>query len=79
MIFFILRSKSYMQGRMPDLSNQADYLDLDKLIPEEHLLRKINKTIDFSFINKITENCYCPNNGRPSLAPEVFFRIILEA
>ncbi len=66
-----------MQGRMPDKTNEGNYKLLDKLIPHDHFLKKVNSIIDFSFIDKVTEACYSPNNGRPSLAPELFFRIIL--
>ncbi len=66
-----------MQGRMPDKTDEANYQLLDKLIPNDNFLKKINNIIDFNFIDKVTEACYCPNNGRPSLAPELFFRIIL--
>lgn len=52
----------------------TDYLSLDKLIPKKHYFRKINEYIDFSFIEEITEHCYCPNNGRPSVAPELYLQ-----
>jgi len=47
------------------------------LIPTNHILYKIKKLIDFSFINKITEDFYHPNNGRPGLSPELYFKILL--
>ena len=31
----------------------------------------------FSFVRRLTEKFYCPNNGRPSIDPELYFRIIL--
>lgn len=66
-----------MQGRILDKTQHTDYLLLDKLIPKKHFLRKVHDCIDFSFINQITESCYCPNNGRPSIAPELYFRMML--
>lgn len=66
-----------MLGKITDKTKDADYLILDQLIPSNHYLRSINKHIDFSFINTITESCYCPNNGRPSIAPELYFRMML--
>lgn len=62
---------------MLNQKQSSDYLLLDKLIPEKHFLRKINDCIDLSFINQITEPCYSFNNGRPSVAPELYFRIML--
>ena len=49
---------------------------LENLVPENHLLRKIENTIDFSFINKICKPYYSENNGRPAIEPEVLFRML---
>ncbi len=61
-----------MQGKVIDKTMDADYLVLDKLIPNNHLLRKVNKCINFSFVSTLTESCYSPNNGRPSIPPELY-------
>jgi len=66
-----------MQGQLIKKTNQDDFLLLDKLIPKTHLLRKINNHVDFSFVAKLAEPCYSPNNGRPSISPELYFRMIL--
>lgn len=52
-------------------------IDIESLIPKNHLLRKIDKAIDFSFIRELTNHLYCANNGRPSIDPILFFRIYL--
>lgn len=49
---------------------------LEELVPQDHLLRKVDATIDFSFINKICKPYYCENNGCPAIEPKVHFRII---
>ena len=49
---------------------------IEQLVPENHLLRKIKKHIDFSFINDIAKEYYCENNGRPSIPPVVLFKFI---
>ena len=41
------------------------------------MLRKIDKCIDLSFVRELTEPFYCQNNGRPSIDPELFFRMII--
>ena len=56
--------------------NKLEFVILEELVPEDHLLRKIDKTIDFSFINKICKPYYCENNGRPAIEPEVLFRML---
>lgn len=50
---------------------------LDELVKEDHLLRKINKYIDFDFIYDLVEDKYCTNNGRPSVDPVTLFKMSL--
>jgi hypothetical protein len=54
-----------------------DTIDLQLMIPRDHLLRRIDSKIDFDFIYDITERLYCPDNGRPSIEPVLFFRMQL--
>ena len=49
---------------------------LENLVPENHLLRKIEKVIDFGFINEICKPYYCEDNGRPAIEPEILFRML---
>ena len=60
-----------MQGRTSPLRRKAMEEHGSHLIPTNHILYKIKQSIDFSFINKITEDFYHPNNGRPGLSPEL--------
>ncbi len=66
-----------MQGKHHYEPQLFHYFDLDSFIPQNHLLRKINNVIDLSFIKELTQPFYCHTNGRPSIDPELFFRIIL--
>ncbi len=50
---------------------------MDKLIPEDHLLRKIDSVIDFTKIYEIVSDLYCKNSGRPSIDPIVLFKMVL--
>lgn len=68
-----------MQGRQHFQPQQPIATDLDALIPASHRLRKINNRVDFSFIHELTRSCYSLNNGRPSVDPEIFFRMQLIA
>lgn len=51
-------------------------LDLSELIPENHLLRKINQMISFDFIYNLVAPYY-PANGRPSVDPVSMFKMLL--
>ena len=53
------------------------YFNVEDLVPQDHILRMIDKAVDFSFTHKLVEGCYCPDNGRPGVDPEVVVRMIL--
>ncbi|MBF1141450.1 MAG: transposase, partial [[Eubacterium] sulci] len=55
--------------------DQMQIVSLESLVPEEHLLRKIDKAIDFSFIYDLVEEKYSPDTGRPSLDPVTLIKI----
>ena len=52
-------------------------VDLEALVPKEHLLRKIDKAVDFSRLYEIVEPLYSEDNGRPSIDPVVLFKMVL--
>jgi len=45
-------------------------------IPENHILKKIESVVDFSFINKLLENSYCREFGRPAKEPEMMCKLL---
>jgi transposase len=49
---------------------------IENLVPQDHLLRKIDKHINFSFIYELVKDLYCADNGRPALDPVVLFKMI---
>ena len=55
----------------------AMVLMMDELIPEDHILRQIDKNIDFDFIYDLVKDKYCLDNGRPSIDPVVLIKIQL--
>ena len=66
-----------MQGQQDSQRALFDTIDLELMIPQDHLLRRIDSKIDFDFIYEITERLYCADNGRPSIDPVLFFRMQL--
>jgi len=50
---------------------------LEDLVPKDHLLRKIEKAVDFDDIYGMTEKYYCADNGRPAVDPVVLVKMIL--
>jgi hypothetical protein len=47
-----------------------------RIVPENHLLRLVDKHIDFGFVRDRLEDSYS-ETGRPSIDPELLLRILL--
>lgn len=55
---------------------ELEMVSLESLVPPDHLLRKIEAVIDFSFIHDRVAGLYCPDNGRPPLDPTLMFKAL---
>ena len=55
--------------------DQIQMVSIEQLVPQNHLLRKIDAAIDFDFIYDLVEDKYSPDNGRPSVDPVVLIKI----
>ncbi|MFL8939364.1 transposase, partial [Rossellomorea oryzaecorticis] len=64
-------SKHTKEGR-----NQIEMVALDELVPEDHLVRKVEQAIDFEFIYDLVEDKYCLDNGRPGIDPVVLIKMV---
>ncbi len=51
----------------------------DRLVPKDHLLMKIDRVVDFSFVEEQVQDLYSPNMGRPSCPPEKVVRMMFVA
>ena len=49
---------------------------MDDMVPRDHLLRKIDRAINWNFIYDLVEDKYCADNGRPSLDPVLLIKIV---
>jgi len=66
-----------MQGHQEYQPELFSSINIEDLIPKNHLLRKLDKILDLSFIRSETLHLYCTDNGRPSVDPELFIRMLL--
>lgn len=48
---------------------------MDDMVPQNHMLRLIDKAIDWTFIYDLVEEKYCLDNGRPSMDPVMLIKI----
>ena len=52
------------------------FVDMESLIPENHLLRKVDRMVSFDFIYDLLAPYY-PATGRPSVDPVSLFKMLL--
>lgn len=60
-----------------DARYQISVFSIDDLVPADHLVRKIDAAIDFSFIYDLVKDRYSANTGRPSIDPVVLIKMVL--
>jgi len=65
-----------LKPKSPQESFYGSYL-YDRIVPLDHLLRKINQVVDFSFARQILNDRYNPDIGRPAEDPEFMLRLCL--
>lgn len=66
-----------MFERQVDSRLEPIIVDIDQLVPQDHMVRKIERVMDYEWIYKRLEPYYCVNNGRPGTDPVVLIKIVL--
>ena len=56
-------------------NSQVQIVSMEDMIPEDHLLKKIDKYVDFNFIYDLVEEKYSQDHGRPSIDPVMLIKI----
>ena len=54
---------------------QMMMFSMDDMVPQNHMLRLIDKAINWNFIYDLVEEKYCLDNGRPSMDPVMLIKI----
>lgn len=65
----MLKDKAPHQTRL-------EMVTLEELVPKDHLLRLIDRHIDFSFIHDRVKHFYSADNGRPAVDPTMLFKML---
>ena len=65
-----------MLKERPQTQSTLEFVSIDELVPSDHLLRKIDRTIDFTFLHDLVKGFYCADNGRPALDPTLMFKLL---
>ena len=63
-----------------DKKKQVEFftpLILEKIIPDNYILKKVNKVLDLSWLRDEVHDLYSETMGRPSIDPECAVRLML--
>jgi transposase len=52
-------------------------IDMDALVPERHILRRLDETLNLSVVHQWTAPLYSDNMGRPAADSELMLRLML--
>ena len=66
-----------MINKNENLRNNIQIVDLEGLVPKDHLLRKIDTVVDFTHIYDLVEDLYCHDNGRHCVDPVVLVKMVM--
>lgn len=66
-----------MENWKKDARREAVITDLDALVPQNHLLRKIEKVMDYEWLYERLDPYYCHTIGRPGTDPVVLIKMVL--
>ena len=66
-----------MEEWKKDSRGEAVITDLEALVPQDHLLRKIEKVMDYDWLYERLDPYYCHDNGRPGIDPVVLIKMVL--
>ena len=66
-----------MEGWRKDARHEPIIVDLEALVPKEHLLRTIEKVMDYEWLYERLDPYYCHDNGRPGTDPVMLVKMVL--
>ena len=66
-----------MENWRKDARREPIIVDLEALVPKDHLLRKIEKVMDYEWLYARLSPYYCADNGRPGTDPVVLIKMVL--
>lgn len=66
-----------MEDWRKNFRNDIVMVDVDALVPKDHLLRKIEDVMDYEWLYARLSPYYCADNGRPGADPVVLIKMVL--
>ncbi len=49
---------------------------LDQLVPEDHVLARVDRVLDLGWLREEVADCYCGDNGRPGVDPAPWCAVV---
>jgi len=71
--------ETLMQGLHVFDPQATTIIDLESFVHHDHFLRKVDRVLESAFVRELTAARYAAGRGRPSIDPEVYFRMLLVA
>lgn len=59
------------------ITDQVEFVCMSTLVPENHLLRAVDASINFDFIYDEVKDLYSQDKGRPSIDPVVLIKLLM--
>jgi len=69
--------REMLSKQQTEKNKQLVCISIEDLVPPDHLVRKIVRVMDFTFIYKVVEDRYSPDTGRPSIDPVVLVKMVM--
>ena len=66
-----------MEDWKKDARQDIVFVNIDALVPKNHLLRKIERIMDYDWLYEKLDPYYCHTNGRPGTDPVVLVKMVL--
>ena len=66
-----------MENWKKDSRKDIVMVDVDGLVPQDHLLRKVERVMDYDWLYERLGPYYCADNGRPGTDPVVLIKMVL--
>ena len=66
-----------MEEWKKDARRDVAMTNIDALVPQDHLLRKIERVMDYDWLYERLDPYYCHTNGRPGTDPVVLIKMVL--
>lgn len=64
-----------LKPKSSQLSFYGDHI-YERVIPDNHFLKLLEKAIDFSFVDDLCRDAYNPDIGRPAYEPQMMFKML---